>query len=215
MKRTIKIILAAAIFFNLQLSNCIINCASAQNASNNSILHRTNVSLSLNSLTSLNFDFGGGLLNGHPERSVDLTASIRLWQHVEVGGVLSLQGASNTGFSGVYHFNSAPNVNYFYLGWDDNRYHIGGGAMVQIHLISFDKRYIRDNNLDLVVRGGWGTGGQVDGFWFGIGEELRISRQLIWSVSCDYGEFPFAYLKQVADDESGWRFTTALKISLK
>ena len=188
---------------------------SATMTQSTTMTQRTNIGLSLNTLTSTNFVFGSGFLKGHPERCVDLTATVNLWRHVEVGAVLSLQGTSPTGYSGVAHFATAPNVDYYYLGWDDSRYHLSGGVIIQLHLNNFEKRYLRENRFDLVARGGWGLGGQVDGFWVGFGEEFRITRQLIWSISADYGNFPFATLKQVADNETGWRFTVGLKCSLR
>lgn len=211
MKKATKIIIAVATIFSFQFSVFSFS-ASAQNSS---FLHRTDVGLTFNTLSSVNFNFGSGLLKCHPERSIDLSASFHLWQHLELGGFLSLQGASSTGNSGMYNISIAPNVDYYYLAWDDNKYHLSGGMMVQLHLNSFDKRFQRDNILDIVARGGWGLGGQVDGFWIGFGEEFRISRQVVWTISADYGNFPFATLKQIADDETGWRFSTGLKISLK
>lgn len=200
-----KIITILVIFMTASTIN-------AQTATKSGILERINLELSINSLRSTNFYFGSGLLKGHPERAVDLTASIRLWQHVEIGGVLSLQGASQSGHSGI---ETIGDIDYYYLGWDDNRYHFGGGVTAQIHLTSFDKRYLHSELVDLCLRGGWGYGAQVKGFWFGAGEEFRISRQLVWTISADYGQFPFADLKQVADNESSWRFCTGLKLSLK
>lgn len=208
MKKTFKIIIAAILFFS---AGCLSSLCHAQSG----LLERTNVGLSFNSLKSVNFSFGNGVLKGHPERSVDLTAGVRLWQHLELGAVLSLQGASATGSSGVYRPSTAPNVDFYYLQWDDNRYHLGGGVILQLHLVKFDKRFQRDNKIDLLLRGGWGHGAQVDGFWFGFSEEFRISRQLVWYMGADYGDFPFSHLKQVADGESAWRFTTGLKLSLR
>ena len=200
-----KIIIILVIFVTASTIN-------AQTTKNGGVLDRINMELSVNSLQSPNFYFGSGLLKGHPERAVDLTASVRLWQHVEIGGVLSLQGASQSGHSGIA---TIGDIDYYYLGWDDNRYHLGGGIKVQLHLTPFDKRYLHSELVDLTLRGGWGLGGQVEGFWFGAGEELRLSRQLVWTISADYGQFPFADLKQVAGNESAWRFCTGLKISLK
>ena len=214
MKKPTKIFLATAIIFNFQFS--IFNpLALAQNRPGNTILHRTNIELTYNYLGSVNFKYGGGFLKHHPERAIDLNASMRIMQHLEVGAVLSLRGTSATGFSGTYPLSTAPNVDFFYLGWDDSRYHLSAGVMVQLHLNPFDKRYRRENRADLLLRGGWGLGGQVDGFWFGFGEEFRVTRQLLWTISADYGAFPIATLQQLADNEIGWRFCTGLKISLK
>lgn len=214
MNNKLKIFLAVAIIVSSHFSTFNMTVY-AQSVPGNSILHRTNFELSINSLNSNNFFFGSGFLKGHPERSIDLNASIRIWQHLEAGVVLSLQGASSSGISGMSNFNNAPTIDYYYLGWDDNRYHLAGGVMVQLHLNAFDKRYLRENRLDIFLRGGWGYGGQVDGFWFGFGEDIRLAKQLVWTFSADFGQFPYATLKQVADNENGWRFCTGLKISLK
>lgn len=183
--------------------------------SSNSLLHRTNIELSLKTIPSANFNFGGGILKYHPERSLDLTASVNVWEYFVAGATLSLQGASSTGFSGVTSFTKVSDVDFYYLGWDDNKYHLSGGVIVEAHTIPFSKRYMRNNLLGLFVRAGWGLGGQVDGFWFGFGEEIRLSRQLVFSLSLDYGSFPFADLIGVADNESSWRMGLGLKLSLR
>ena len=209
MKRKTIIYFVALIIVNCQLLP--VNCQ----PSTGSLLYRTNVELNLSTLNSATFNFGNGLLKSHPERSLNLNATVRILQHIEAGAVLSLQGTSPFGHSGTYPLSTANGVDYYYLGWDDNRYHLSGGVILQLHLNAFDKRFDRSNIVDLVLRGGWGLGGQVDGFWFGFGEEFRIARQLLWTISADYGGFPFATIKQVAENEIGWRFCTGLKISLK
>ena len=194
---------------------CLIVSSINAQESSNSLLHRTNLELGMKILPSTNFNFGGGFLKYHPERSLDLTASVNIWEYFMVGATLSLQGASSTGFSGTTSFSKASDIDFYYIGWDDNKYHLSGGVMIEAHTIPFSKRYMRNNLLGFFAHAGWGLGGQVDGFWFGFGEELRLSRQLVFSLSLDYGSFPFAYLIGVADNESSWRVGLGLKFSLR
>ena len=217
MKTTIKILLCASIILSSQFS--IYNSACAQRSISNttasateSVWERVNIGLTFNGTGSANFLFGSGFLKNHPERALEAFASVRLWNHLEIGGYLSLMGSSPYGYSSVHDYNGTQ---LYRVGWDNNGYALSGGAFIEAHLTSFAKRNTIDGAIDIKARGGFGLNGQADGLWGGVGFEYRIARQIRVVFDVDFGNFPLADLMAVCDNETSWRGVIGLKFSLR
>lgn len=173
---------------------------------------RINIGLTFNQVISYNFQYGSGFLKNHPERAIEATASVRLWNHLEVGGYMSLMGASPYGNSSVREYNGTQ---LYRLRWE-NGYAVSGGGFVQLHLISFAKRNTMEGVIDLTARAGFGMNGETDGAWVGFGAEYRVTRQIRIVTMVDWGQFPLADLMAITDNEtSSWRSLIGIKFSLK
>jgi hypothetical protein len=197
MKKTNKILLALAIVLSF-------STASAQN----SIWQRVIIGASFNANNLATYQFGSGFLSNRPNRALNATASVRLWNHLEAGGYLSLMGCSPFGTM-VFDDSFARYT------WDDNNYNVNGGIFVQLHTASFSQRHNR-NLPDFVIRGGFGLNGETDGVWGGFGYEYNITRQLLVSFYVDYGGFAYGnIIDNTFDDNVNWRLCLGLKFKIK
>ena len=207
--KKITIIIAFCLVANISFAQRSVSNTTGNNT--NSVWERVNIGLSYNTTASANFRFGSGFLKNHPDKAIEATGSVRLWNHLEMGGYLSLMGASPFGYSSAQNYNG---ITFYNLGWD-NGYSLSGGAFVEGHLISFAKRNTLDGAIDFTARAGFGLSGQTDGLWCGFGMELRITRQIRFIMNVDYGNFPLVNLKEITDNETNWRAVYGVKISLK
>lgn len=199
----------------LIISFCLATIlASAQNNdSKGGLLERVTIETSLSYGSALNFNFGPGIISNHPNRSINTSASIRIGEWVDVGGYLSLMGCSPEGYSEA---TTVGTTELYTLGWNDNKYHIGGGAIIELHSVAFRDRDKTNKWMDMVVRCGFGKGGLHDGFfWGGLGEEMRLSHNMRIFIYIDYGNNHFADLEEVTDNSVGWNCTIGLHFSLK
>ena len=204
MKRTVLTII-------LCLSAGIAVAQSANPAAKSSLWQRIELGTSFNYMNSAYFRFGPGLLANHPERAIDATASIHIWNHFEAGAYLSLQGASPFGTSRNEPVASGSDDRLYVIGWDGNGLQFSGGAFFAAHLLG----YLDVKGLDVVARVGLGLGGQTDGAWFGVGFEYAVSNQLRLSLMADFGGMPAANLLGTADGTMQGSLCLGLKYRLK
>ena len=181
----------------------------------NSILQRVSIGMQTSIVAHANFTHGPGFLQKHPENAIEANITARLWNHIGVGGYLSLMGCSPDGFSHSRTFGPGNETTLYTLGWNDNNYNLGGGAFIELHSNPFSNRNRSIINIDMVLRGGIGLGGQIEGPWVGIGEEWRVTPQLYLTIYFDYGEFKYSNLQDVTDNSQSFRSTFGMKIALK
>ena len=177
MKTTISISIVLAMLF-----------ATTTNAQEISFLQRVSVGATFNQFTGSYYQFSSGFLTNHPNRALNATASIRLWKHLEFGGFASFMHCNPR--CGEYSLSSSNrNFVFYQLSWNDNDMHLTGGFFIGLHSVSLKKRLDRDNYMDFVARGGWGLNGEVDGAWAGLGMEVRMTKQMLFTLYADYGSF--------------------------
>ena len=193
MKTAIKISIVLAMLF-----------ATTANAQKTNIWQRVSIGASFNQVGTATVQLGSGFLINRPNRAIGTTVSMRLWQRLEVGGYLSTMHSSPFG-------NGEFGDNYARIRWDNNDLNITGGVLMAIHALPLDS----DIQLDYVLRGGFGLGGETDGVWGGIGMEVHLTRQLIATLYYDYGGFPFGGFIEDLDGESNIRVSFGLKLNLK
>lgn len=174
------------------------------------LLERTSIGVNVNQMAG-EFYFSG-FLKGNPSRALETTVSVRLWQHVELGGYMTLMGADPFASSGGENHG---NRTLYHLEWTDNHYHFAGGALVELHLLSLDKARRSRFYSDLVARGGFGLNGITDGFWGGFGVEFGFTPQIRMFMNFDYGAFPFGHASEVTGSATSYRSCIGMKISLK
>lgn len=193
--------------------------ASAQSNSNHSILERINVGASVNKIYSPNFSFSSGFLKNNPSIAMDVTGTVRIGNRICVGGYVSLMGCSPTGTSSSQTYSTAPGTTLYTLGWDNDKYNISGGILVELHSLRFNNRDNDEMNwADFIIRGGFGLNGQTDGIWCGFGYAYRINHYLSLTLFYDYGGFPYSTLNKITENyrsSVGGRLSLGMKLNLR
>ena len=181
-----------------------------KNKSTYGLLERTSIGINANQVvTSFRFS---GFLKGNPSRALEATASVRIWQHLEVGGYMTLMGASPFASSGGGNYGDRT---LYHLEWSDNNYHLAGGAYIELHSVSLNRQKQSRLYTDLVARGGFGLNGMTDGFWGGVGAELGFTPQVRLVTNFDFGAFPMGHASEVVGNQTSSRVSVGLKINLK
>lgn len=191
-----------ALFSNAQTTN--------QKKSSYGLLERTFIGITVDQMAG-EFYFPG-FLKGNPSRALEATASVRLWQHIELGGYMTLMGADPFASSGGGNYGDRT---LYHLEWTDNHYHLAGGAFVELHSLALNKARRSRVYTDLIARGGFGLNGMTDGFWGGFGVELGFTPQFRIVCNYDFGAFPFGHASEVTGAYASQRLSIGLKISLK
>ena len=203
MKKTVIIAIAAA--FIVHLSS--FTPARAQGFD----WHRLNVAAEASFQPSV-FQFGSGLLANHPERSVSLAVGYRLGQHWEVGLYTNLVGA-NAMSSGSQDIAAGQHVHWLYV---ENRYDLGLGATVQLHLVPYKMRH--DVGFDMALRLGIDIGeAEADHIWGGLRWTYDLSRHVALTMSADIGSFYFGrtYNQLIGEKmKTGGRSSFGLQVEL-
>lgn len=199
MKTAIKISVIAAMLLALPAT-----------AQEKSIWQRVNVGATFNSIpvTYYAYQYGSGFLTNRPDRALNATASIRLWNRLEAGGYLSLMHCSPFG-------SLCYDDNFSRYTWYDNNLNLTGGIYAELHAIRFDRRLQRHNNVDYVLRGGFGLGGETDGVWGGFGMEVGFTKQMKITLYYDYGGFAYSNIVDNVSDFKPYRISLGLKVNLK
>ena len=183
--------------------------STAQNADKNKstygLLERTSIGINVNQVVT-SFRFSGFL------KALEATASVRIWQHLEVGGYMTLMGASPFASSGGGNYGDRT---LYHLEWSDNNYHLAGGAYVELHSVSLNRQKRSHLYTHLVARGGFGLNGMTDGFWGGVGVELGFTPQVRLVSNFDFGAFPMGHASEVVGNQTSSRVSVGLKINLK
>lgn len=200
---------ALTIFFCL---SALLSAAQTadKNKSAYGLLERTSIGINVNQVaTSFRFS---GFLKGNPSRALEATASVRIWQHLEVGGYMTLMGADPFASSGGDNYGDRT---LYHLEWTDNNFHLAGGAFVELHSLSLNRQKRSRIYSDLIARGGFGLNGMTDGFWGGLGAELGFTPQVRLVCNFDFGAFPMGHASEVIESQTSSRVSIGLKISLK
>lgn len=174
--------------------------------------HRMNISADYSYQPSL-LQHGSGLLRQHPERTVSVGASYRLWQLCEVGLYANLVGADAMS-SGSENIGGGQHVSYMYV---TNRYTLGWGAIVQLHTIPFRMRH---NTLDMAIRLGIDIAkAEADRFWVGAKFTYFITRHTALTMSADFGSFYYSrtysnVIGQKHSDLGNYRSSFGIQVEL-
>ncbi len=143
---------------------------------------------------------GSGLLGQHPDRSVSLGVSYRLWQHCEAGLYAYYMGAQVWSGGSFVQQPTSYSHHWIYV-QDESAF--GWGALVQLHLVPY--RYRRDIGGDMVLRLGMDiTGMEADALWAGLGYFYDLSRHVSLSAGSDFGSFRYSRMNSSLMGGSMW-----------
>ena len=153
-----------------------------------------------------------GLLSGHPNRSMSMAVGYRFGQHWEFGLYANLVGA-NAMSSGSQNVGNGQSIHWLYV---ENRYALGWGATVQLHLVPYKMSH--DVGFDMALRIGFDMAeAEADHFWGGLRWTYDLSRHVALTMSADIGSFYFSrtYNHVIGTDMSvGTRMSLGLQVEL-